>query len=530
MDKNVESLFTSDFWRQVNQQYFMVETPISLNVQKKLYKKSSHLVSIQTQGLIEKILKPFKKNRSQLQKLNDNNLRVHLSLMLMQREKSFEPIQELIDEMIDKICEQELRDGLVSNKALLKNMHQLPLEKQMEILQQEAQILQCIQQQIVWPDQLEQVIMELEDDLIRVQDKNIKQLNNLAGHLEEINKQLLYEYSIKQIGQFTLRISRNRVQHQQNELENLEKLIIHYQDYQAAESMGKAIYNPETNLVTVTFDSFLSRTPIDLKLDQFQNFQRLREVQLELSVQQQEIQEEAQTMVSIKTEMCHSCRQMIEITNLQQCKYNHVNMNLHQYNEEILIQQRYAITQKQMQQFYIDLYSANYIIENNQIQCQKYFCFKCLKYEFDQYDLSEPNWICPLCKGLCTCIRCQRTDSIYKLKRTFLEIGGNLDNMYQQSIFEMLLESKRKLIQNIPLDFINIQKLQSENEETLTPKGLCQSKNRINKKIKKKKSSETTIIGKTQSIIMDTSSSSIKIKKIKEYKRLIPNESTIFLQ
>ncbi|CAD8066886.1 unnamed protein product [Paramecium sonneborni] len=527
MDKSVESHFTSDFWRQVNQQYFMVETPISLNMQKKIHKKSSHFVSIQTYGLIEKILKFIKKHTYQVEKLNDSNIRLHLSLLLMQREKSFEPFQELIDEMIDNICEQELREGLESNKVLLKNIHQLPYEKQMEILQSEESILQSLQQRIDWPDQLNQVIMEIEDDLIKVQDRNKKQLNNLAGHLEEINKYLLYQYNIKQIGQFALRISRNRIQHQKFELENLQQLIIHYQDYQVADSIGKVFYNQKTKFMTVTLDSYLSRTPMDFKIDQLQNLQRLREKELDLNFQQQDIQEEIQTLIQIQTEMCHSCRQMIEITNLQQCKQNHRNMNFHNYNEELLIQQRYSISQQQMRKFYIDLYSANYIIENNQIQCQKYFCFKCLKYEFDQYDISEPKWICPLCKGICFCIRCQRNDCIYKLKRAFIEIGGNLDTLYSQSTFDTLVENKRILIQTIPFDFIKILKIQSENEKTFTQKNLRQKKNRINKK---KKSSETILVGNTQSQFMYISSSSIKIKKIKEYKRPIPNESTIFVQ
>ncbi|CAD8155188.1 unnamed protein product [Paramecium octaurelia] len=532
MDKSVESLFTSDFWRQVNLQYFMVESPISLNVQKKKYKKSSNLGSVQIQELIDKTLKSLRKKGSQLEMLNENNTRVHLSLLLMQRDKSFEPIQELMNEMIDKICQQELGGRLELNKVLLKNMHLLPLEEQMEILEQEASILQNLQQKLDAPDQLQEVIMELEDDLIKVQDNNTKQINNLIGHLEEINRYLLYQYTIKQTGQFSLRISRFRIQHHQLELENLEKLIIHYQDYQVADSIGKSIYNSETNLVSITFDKYLSNTPIDFKLDQFLNFQRLRETELELSVSQQNIQEESQTIVSIQTEMCHSCRQMIEITDLQQCKYNHVNMKLQQYNEELLIQQRYPISQKQTQKFYTDLYSANYIIENNQIQCQKYFCFKCLQYEFKEYDVSGPDWICPQCKGLCFCIRCQRNDSIYKLKRTFLEIGGNLDSLYQQSTFEILVENKRKLIKNIQLDFFNIQKINQENEQTLISKGLFKkrNKNTINKKIKKQKSSETTIIGKTSSNLIDTSSSSIKIKKVKAFKQNTSKQSIVFVQ
>ena len=31
--------------------------------------------------------------------------------------------------MIDKICNEELREGLESNKALLKNIHKLPYEQ-----------------------------------------------------------------------------------------------------------------------------------------------------------------------------------------------------------------------------------------------------------------------------------------------------------------------------------------------------------------------------------------------------------------
>lgn len=40
MDKNVETQFSSDFWRLLNYQYFTVETPVQLNVTKQLYKKS----------------------------------------------------------------------------------------------------------------------------------------------------------------------------------------------------------------------------------------------------------------------------------------------------------------------------------------------------------------------------------------------------------------------------------------------------------------------------------------------------------
>jgi hypothetical protein len=47
-------------------------------------------------------------------------------------------------------------------------------------------------------------------------------------------------------------------------------------------------------------------------------------------------------------------------------------------------------------------------------------------------------------QGLCTCVRCLRNDTIYKLKRTFLEIGGDLDTLFEKSFFEILVKDKRK--------------------------------------------------------------------------------------
>lgn len=94
-------------------------------------------------------------------------------------------------------------------------------------------------------------------------------------------------------------------------------------------------------------------------------------------------------------------------------------------------------------------------------------------------------------QGLCTCVRCLRNDTIYKLKRTFLEIGGDLDTLFEKSFFEILVKDKRKLIENIPLEFMHNSNSRSENEETLPPKCTKNIKKTTNKIKRAKQSSET---------------------------------------
>ncbi|CAD8063698.1 unnamed protein product [Paramecium sonneborni] len=525
MDKNVDTQFTSTFWRQIHEEYFMIETPVSLNNMIKQHKKIPNNPNQQANELINKVLKFQKKNKSKKEKLNDSNLIHRLQLILMQREKSSEPVKQLVEEMIDKICEAKLVTELEHSTKLMKKINSQPEEKQIEIYNQEEQQLQSLHSQIDWPDQISEVIMELENDLIQVQQKNNLKIQSLQTHIEEINKSLRYQYSIQKIGEFALKISRNQVQHHQEELDNLYKLIIMYEDYQVAESIGKVIYNQKDQNVTVILDKYLSENPLELSLQQFESLERLREIRINI---QEQDQMQDQYLVNQDLQMCHYCRQMIEKSIQKQCTYNHINMNLHQYNDDLLNQQRYCISKKNMQKFYQDLYSANYIIENEQIQCQKYFCYKCLRYEFDEYDISEKDWICPLCKGLCLCIRCQRNDVIYKLKRNLLEINGDLDTLYDQSLFENLVNNKRKLIQNIPLDFVNNFKISSETEEIFSSKICKKQKLNITKQIKKKTSSETILVLPKYLNSIDSSSQSTKIKKKNKFRRLIPNDSTLF--
>ncbi|CAD8067617.1 unnamed protein product [Paramecium sonneborni] len=526
MDKNADSQFTSTFWRQIHEEYFMIDTPVSLNKMIKQCKKISNNVNQQANDLIYKVLKSQKKSKSNIEKQNDSNLIHRLQLILMQRDKSSEPIQQLIDEMTDRICESKLVTELDNCNKLLRQIHSLPEEKQIDIYYQEEQQLKSLHSQIDWPDQISQVIMELENDLISVQQKNIQKIQSLQTHIEEINKSLRYQYSIQKIGEFALKIYRNQIQHHQEELDNLYKLIILYEDYQVAESIGKVNVNQEDQSVTVILDKYLSENPLVISLSQFESLDRLRETSIKKSDLDQI---HNQYLFNQDLQMCHYCRNLIDKSKQKQCTYNHIYMNLHQYNDDLLNQQRYCISQKNMQKFYQDLYSANYIIENEQIECQKYFCYNCLKYEFDEYEISEKDWICPLCKGLCLCIRCQRNDVIYKLKRNLLEINGNLDFLYDSSLFERLVSNKRRLIQNISLDFINNFKINSETEEIFSSKICKKKKINITKQIKKKKNFDTILVLPKYINHADSSSQQTKIKIKNKFKRLIPNDSTLFL-
>ena len=84
-----------------------------------------------------------------------------------------------------------------------------------------------------------------------------------------------------------------------------------------------------------------------------------------------------------------------------------------------------------------------------------------------------------------------RNDNIYKLKRTYLEIGGDLDHLFEKSYFEILVNDKRKLIENIPLEFMNNSNSRSENEETLPSKCTKSIKKSTNKIKKIKQNSDT---------------------------------------
>lgn len=55
---------------------------------------------------------------------------------------------------------------------------------------------------------------------------------------------------------------------------------------------------------------------------------------------------------------------MQDVKAMRLCSYNHVMMKLHEYNEDLLTEQRFRLSEHQLTSFWEDLYSANYTIES----------------------------------------------------------------------------------------------------------------------------------------------------------------------
>lgn len=85
------------------------------------------------------------------------------------------------------------------------------------------------------------------------------------------------------------------------------------------------------------------------------------------------------------------------------------------------------------------------------------------------------------------------------------------------------MKEKRKLINNIPIEFLNIFQTKHENnEDTIIPKCNIKYKKSITKRISKKKikKNDTLLTSKSNKLTnIESSSSSVKIKKSKEIKK-----------
>ncbi|CAD8169376.1 unnamed protein product [Paramecium octaurelia] len=508
MDKNGESIFTSEFWREINEQYFIVQSPVQIADIDILKSKSWNCKKSKCLKLLNKLIR--QNNRTKLFQANLNNVKTRVQLLFLQRQSIQEPIQNLMDEMIDQVCFSHLTAGLQQAEELIKNISQSSESQQLQIYNKEASLLSNLMHQIDWPDELSISIEQHQQQLNELTSINKDALQSLEQHTHQINLTVLYTYNSQQIGEQKLKLTRQRMPNYQHELNLLKSQIISLQDYQLAESVAKAIFNEYNNTITVILDKYLTSIPITLSLEEFGNLQKLREQPYDLSTQQCGLRSDD----VFEMQMCHYCKEMVEIKNLKQCQYNHFSMGLHEYNEDFLVCQRYQINSKQTQQYFLDLYSENYVIEDQQIMCQRYFCLKCLKYDFDSYEITSYLWICPLCKGLCTCTRCERNDMIYKLKRQFLELNGDLEEIYKSSYFESLVKEKRKQLSEIPLEFLKVYK--NEQEETLSQKSNKRQfqVNSIRRKIKKE---DSHLVNKCHKLYqLESSSSSLKIKRSKE--------------
>ncbi|CAD8076505.1 unnamed protein product [Paramecium primaurelia] len=209
---------------------------------------------------------------------------------------------------------------------------------------------------------------------------------------------------------------------------------------------------------------------------------------------------------------------MIDIKNLKQCQYNHYQMGLHEYDEDLLICQRYQVNIKSQQSYILDLYSTNYIIENQQIKFKRYFCLKYLKYEFDQYDINEFLLIFPL--------------YVPKMK-LFINQRDNIQNQMEILKIQVnhhilkCLQGKRKLIKTLLLNLVIYLKINMKIMKKLQYKRVnLMTKNKLPKEFLKRKSKKMIQYQYQNNInltYIESSSSSVKIKKSNKIKK-----STLF--
>ena len=132
--------------------------------------------------------------------------------------------------------------------------------------------------------------------------------------------------------------------------------------------------------------------------------------------------------------------------------FNHLPRSLHwlphqkyripktQTNLYLLTKRRHfsSPTQELMNSLAIPTWVSVLTNIDNTYSCHRYFCRFCSK----NYSLSYPH-LCPFCQGVCQCSRCLRSDTIFKMKSMYLQLGGDLkklvhDRFYQELFFPTL--------------------------------------------------------------------------------------------
>lgn len=49
--------------------------------------------------------------------------------------------------------------------------------------------------------------------------------------------------------------------------------------------------------------------------------------------------------------------------------------------------------------------------------------------------------LCPYCRGVCYCTRCARNDMMVRLKSMYILLGGDINHLQGQSLFEQYYQN-----------------------------------------------------------------------------------------
>jgi hypothetical protein len=82
-----------------------------------------------------------------------------------------------------------------------------------------------------------------------------------------------------------------------------------------------------------------------------------------------------------------------------------------------------------------------YLIHNAEgtSYCDRYYCKMCIK----TYSQLKNSYLCPFCQGICQCSRCLRNETIFKLRSLYIHLGGRLNELPKESVFEDISEDEQ---------------------------------------------------------------------------------------
>lgn len=106
--------------------------------------------------------------------------------------------------------------------------------------------------------------------------------------------------------------------------------------------------------------------------------------------------------------------------------------------------------------------------------CGRKYCRYCLKNYDDGKEKS--SGLCPYCRGICYCTRCARNDMMVRLKSMYILMGGDINRLQRNSIFERYYGAA----QEEPLD---LRSSEREREVARTPRKSVGVPNRMNEKM-----------------------------------------------
>lgn len=81
---------------------------------------------------------------------------------------------------------------------------------------------------------------------------------------------------------------------------------------------------------------------------------------------------------------------------------------------------------------------------DGELVCLRSFCVFCLKISHDsniKEIRSRSDWVCPVCAGNCCCTRCVRNDLLVKLGFIFIEEGGDIRLLREETPIKSTLDS-----------------------------------------------------------------------------------------